>query len=167
MEFQKVFLRDEGTIRVSCPDCKTKRSIITRKIFGKHRFKVKCACGAVFGVQCEFRGKFRKKVDLDGIILTPGQDTRWGRTLSESQETRIAPINCMVRNISLGGVGLKTFSMVDIAVGDPIMIKFNLDNSASSEIEKKGIVRGIKDTFIGCEFLDAEKNDPQLGFYLL
>ena len=167
MEFQRVFLRDDGTIRISCPDCKIPRAIITRKVFGKHRFKVKCTCGLVFGVQCEFRGKFRKDVDLYGIILTPGQDIRWGKTLNESQETHIAPINCRVRNISLGGVGLKIFSMVDIAVGDPIMIKFTLDNSTFSEIEKKAIVRGIKDTFIGCEFLDAEKNDPQLGFYLL
>ncbi|MBW1763234.1 MAG: PilZ domain-containing protein [Deltaproteobacteria bacterium] len=167
MEFQKAFIRDDGTIRVNCPDCKAQRSIITQKVFGKHQFKVKCTCGSVFGIQCEFREKFRKDVDLNGVILKPSENLRWGKTLNESQQTQIDPINCKVRNISIGGVGLKTFSMVDIAVGDPIMVKFTLDNTASSEIEKKAIVRGIRETFIGCEFLDADKNDPKLGFYLL
>ena len=167
MEFQKLFLRNEGMTAIRCPACMFEKDISPKKISGKYKFKVKCTCGSIFGVQCESREKYRKQVSLNGIILKPGQNLKWGKTLSESQETRIKPINCQICNISLGGLGLKIHDMIKIEEGDFILVRFNLDNSASTEIEKKVIVRAVKDSYIGCKFMDTDKNDTTLRFYLL
>ena len=167
MEFQKVYLRDKEEITVRCPACMMEKTIPSEKISGKHKFKVKCTCGSIFGVQRESRKKYRKQVDLHGILLKPDQKLRWGRTLSESQETRIKPINCRVCNISLGGIGVKLQEKVEIEEGDLMLARFTLDNSASTELEKKVIVRVVKDNYIGCEFFDTDKNDTTLGFYFL
>jgi len=167
MKFQKVYLRDDGKISIRCPACMIEKDIPTQKISGKHKFKVKCTCGIIFGIQCESRQKYRKQINLDGILINPGQDLKWGKTLSESQETRIKPINCQICNISLRGIGLKIPDKIKIEEGDLMLVRFTLDNSASTEMEKKVIVRIVKDTYIGCEFFDADKNDTILGFYLL
>ncbi|MBN1227762.1 MAG: hypothetical protein JXA79_12275, partial [Deltaproteobacteria bacterium] len=106
MEFQRVYPRDDRSIVIRCPVCLTERIIPPHKIPGKYRFKVKCACKSVFGVQFELREKYRKQVNLAGILLKPDQNLRWGKTLSESQETRIKKTNCRICNISMGGIGL-------------------------------------------------------------
>jgi hypothetical protein len=167
MEFQKVFIREDGNINIRCPACMTEKVISSKMLSGKHKFKAKCACGSVFGVQCESRKKFRKQVDLGGIILRPDYGKRWGRTLSESEVTRIKPINCKVRNISMEGIGLTLVQDVQINEGDFIMVRFTLDNTALTEMEKKCIVRANSNSYIGCEFFDSDKNDTKLGFYLL
>ncbi|MFC1531906.1 PilZ domain-containing protein [Thermodesulfobacteriota bacterium] len=167
MEFQKVYFRDEGMISIRCPACMIEKDIPSQKISGKHKFKVKCTCGSTFGVQCESRKKYRKQVNLDATLFKPEQNLRWGKTLSESQETNIKPANCQVCNISFGGIGLKILEKIEIEEGDLILVRFTLDNSASTEMEKKVIVRVVKDTYVGCEFFDSDKNDTTLGFYLL
>jgi len=167
MEFQKVFLRDDGTISIRCPACMTEKNIPSQKIPGKHKFKVKCSCDSIFGVQYESRKKYRKQVTLDGTLFKPEKNLRWGKTLSESQETKINPINCQICNISLWGIGLNILDKVKMEEGDLLLVRFTLDNSASTEIEKKIIVRVVKDTYIGCEFFDSDKNDKTLGFYFL
>ena len=167
MEYQKAYIKDKGPVPIRCPACMTEKELPYQKIAGKHKFKVKCTCGSVFGIQCEYRGKYRKEVNLDGIVLMPSQNLKWGKTLSESQETKIKPINCRIFNISLGGIGLRLQSKLEIEEGDLMLVRFTLDNSASTEMEKKVIVRAVKDTYIGCEFFEADKNDTTLAFYFL
>ncbi len=167
MEFQKVFTRDDGTVLIRCPDCMTEKIISSQRIPGKNRVKVKCTCGTVFGIQCEFRKKYRKQVNIAGLLLKFSQDPRWGKTLSESHETNIKPINCQICDISFGGIGLKVFDKINIQEKDTILVKFNLDNTASTRMEKKAIVRVKRGNYLGCEFSDTDKNDRALGFYFL
>ena len=122
MEFQKVYLKNESIVSIQCPACMIEKKIPYEKISGRYRVKVKCTCGSVFGIQCEFREKYRKQVNLDGILLKPEQSLKWGRTLSESQETRIKPINCQICNISLSGIGLKVLDKIKIIQEDLLMV---------------------------------------------
>ena len=170
MDFQKVFPRDDNSIVVRCPVCMTEREIPAHKIPNRHRFRVKCTCNAYFGVQFELRKKYRKYVDFHGVLFKPGQNLKWGKTLSESQETRIKKTNCLITNISMGGIGLKILDKVEveeIQEGDILLVQFTLDNSAATKMEKKVIVRVIESGYIGCEFFEADKNDTTLKFYFL
>jgi hypothetical protein len=148
----------------------TEIEIPSHKIPSKYKFRVKCTCNAKFGLQFELRKKYRKRVNLHGTLLKPGQNLKWGKTLSESQETRIKKTNCQITNISMGGVGITILDIVEveeIQEGDILLVKFTLDNSASTEMEKKVIVRVVKGVYIGCEFFEADKNDTTLKFYFL
>lgn len=170
MEFQKVHLRDDRSIIIRCPACLSERIISPDKIPRMYRFKVKCSCNSVFGVQVELREKYRKQVNLSGIILKPEQNLRWGKTLSESQETRIKKTNCRVCNISMGGIGLEILDKIEVGKikeGDILLVKFVLDNSAATNMEKKVTVRIVKGNYLGCEFFDTDKNDTTLKFYFL
>ena len=170
MEFQKVYPGDEGSIIVRCPVCMAERDIPPLKIPKRHRFKVRCACDFIFGVQYELRKKYRKQVSFGGILLKPDQNLKWGKTLSESQETRIKKTNCRICNLSMGGLGLEILDkheIDEIKEGDILLVKFVLDNSASTNMEKKVIVRVVNGAYIGCEFFDTDKNDTVLKFYFL
>ncbi|MFQ5981728.1 MAG: PilZ domain-containing protein, partial [Candidatus Heimdallarchaeota archaeon] len=86
---------------------------------------------------------------------------------SESQLTKIKPRNCKIFDISLGGIGITTIGKHNIDEGDYITVKFTLDTPASPTIEKEATVRWVKGNYIGCEFIDTDKNDTNIGFYLL
>lgn len=163
----KVFIREDGTVHIRCPKCMNVKVVPYDKIPRRHRLKVKCKCGTVFNVHIELRKSFRKDVNFEGIFLFIDQDLRWGKMLSESIETKIKPINCRVINISLGGVCLSVKENVEINENDRILIKFELDNSASTRIEKTAIVKKIKDSTISCEFDESAHNDKDLRFYFL
>jgi hypothetical protein len=167
MEFQKIFIKDDGTTSMRCPACMAEKSMHYEKLPRRHKFIVKCLCGSSFGVQFEFRKKYRKSVNLDGIILKQEQGDKWGKTLSESHVTKIKPANCKITNISVAGAGFNLIDSVKINENDLIIIKFNLDNSAATMIEKKAIVRLVKDKYIGCEFAEKDEFDTALKFYFL
>ena len=169
MEYQKVFLGQNYTIKIRCPYCLNEVVLPFEKIPKKLKFKVRCKCTKKFGVQVEMRKKFRKEVDLSGIFLKTYRDTedKWRKTLSESQLSGIKPMNCKVMNLSLRGIGLVIPENVKIEEEDHLVIKFTLDNSASTQIEKEAIVKSVIDNRIGCEFIDDGNIDPHLGFYFL
>jgi hypothetical protein len=62
---------------------------------------------------------------------------------------------------------LTTVDKHGIGIGDDIEVKFTLDNSASTEIERKAHVKWVKDKRIGCEFFEIYRDDVTLGFYFL
>ena len=170
MEYQKVFPRDDDSIVVRCPSCMSERKISSNKIPNSYRFNIRCTCNSVFGVQFESRKKYRKDVNLHGVFLKPDQDAKWGKTLNESLETRIKKTNCMITNISMGGIGIKildNLEAVDVKKGDVLLVKFNLDNSANTEMEKMVKIKVIKNGYLGCQFTEEQKNDTVLKFYFL
>jgi hypothetical protein len=169
MDYQKVFLGEDYTVRIRCPYCMHERILPFEKLPRKLKFKVRCKCTGKFGVQIEMRKKYRKEVDLTGIFLKThyDHDDKWRRTLSESQLSGIKPMNCKVRDLSLRGIGLEIPENVKIEQEDHLVIKFTLDNSASTQVEKEAIVKSVIDNRIGCEFKDDGNIDPDLGFYFL
>lgn len=167
MEFQKVFLRKDVTAVIQCSNCRKTKVVSAIKLIGKHRFKVKCSCGSVFGVELDFRQTYRKKADLDGYVVKLFSGKRQPQLLYESKTTDSNPLNCKIINISRNGISLTTVDKHGIGIGDDIKVKFTLDNSASTEIEKKAHVKWVKDNYIGCEFFETYKHDVTLAFYFL
>lgn len=170
MDYQKVYRNEDKSIMIKCPFCMNERNISAEKIPSKYRFKVKCKCGSVFGIQVELRSKYRKEVNLTGIFMRPDQSDKWGKTLNESLETKIKKVNCRISDISMGGIGIRILDKLEageVKKGDSLLVKFTLDNSASTKMEKKVTVRVVKGDYIGCEFFEAEKNDTKLKFYFL
>jgi hypothetical protein len=167
METQKILLGQDGTATIRCPKCRKGRVVSAAKLKGRHRFKVKCTCKSVFGIQLEFREKYRQDTNLDGFVEKLLQAERWGRIIWQSTITNSQSVNCKIRNISVLGVGLTTVGTHEIKEGDHIKVEFTLDTPASPKIVRNAIVRAVKDNYIGCEFFETDKYDPKLGFYLL
>jgi len=167
MEFQKVFVRQDVTVVLQCPNCRKTKVVSAIKLLGKHRVKVKCTCGSVSGVEIDFRQTYRKKADLDGYVVKLFQEKRQPKLLYESKTSDSNPLNCKIISISRNGISLTTVDKHGIGIGDDIKVKFTLDNSASTKFEKKAHVKWVKDNYIGCEFFDIYKHDVTLAFYFL
>lgn len=71
-----------------------------------------------------------------------------------------------IRDISRAGVGFENMDSVLVSKGDTLRIKFKLDNGKRTLIEKKVIVKIIRDKYVGCEFKDLALEEKELGFYL-
>jgi hypothetical protein len=167
MESQKIFIRQDGTAAIRCPKCGKEKVFPAIELKGKHKYRVKCTCKAVFGIQLEFREKFRKETNLDGFVEKLSQDEKWDKIIWQSTTTNSHSVNCRIRNISVLGIGLATIGKKHIKAGDQIKVEFILDTPSTPKIIKKAIVRTVNDNYIGCEFLEADKHDQELGFYLL
>jgi len=167
MDFQKVFVRQDGTAVIQCPNCGKIKVVSAIKLIGKHRFKVKCTCGSTFGVEIDFRQTYRKKTDLDGYVVKLFSEKKQPQLLYESKTTDSNPLNCKIISISRNGMTLTTVDKHGIKIGDDIKVKFTLDNSASTEFEKKAHVKWVQDNYIGGEFFETYKHDVTLAFYFL
>jgi hypothetical protein len=167
MNAQKVFINDDGNTVIRCPKCGLEREIPVQKLAGKHSLKVKCRCSALFSIEVELRKRYRKDTNLDGFLQKLYLTDVSGRMLYESETTNIKVLNCKIVNISKAGLGVTIMGPHTIEKGDHIKAKFTLDNSARTEIEKKALVKWVKDSELGCEFLDEDKEDKTIAFYLL
>ena len=92
---------------------------------------------------------------------------RFQNPLTMGQSILVVSPYIVILNISRNGVTLTTVHKHGIEVGDEIKVKFALDNSASTEIEKKARVKWVEGNYMGCEFFETDKNDLTLAFYLL
>ena len=155
-------------ININCPACTRNSKVPKEAVGGKHLCKVKCACGHVFTAELEYREKFRKKVDFPGYYeislhklaeLESGASVRWE---SVSIDRKIP--NCRIVDISRGGIGFLSTDGRKITVGDIVRLRFNLDNTAKTEVIQECEVLHIQDDFIGSRMLT---DNVSLGFYLL
>ena len=172
MKFQRIIISDDGkSAEIQCPSCLKKKNVPIEKVPQKFWFIVKCSCGSEFVMQHELRSRFRKNVHLTGVVMKRGaqQNSKWGKTLNASIGDT-SRLNCMIINISTIGVGVFLTGRAQtgkIRVGDVLLVRFNLDNSASTKIEKMVTVKAVKNNYIGCEFFNNEKEDKNVKFYLL
>ena len=49
--------------------------------------------------------------------------------------------------------------------GDKLQLKFNLDNSRKSFIDKEGIVKKIEDKYIGIQFVDETWDEALKDYF--
>jgi glyoxylase-like metal-dependent hydrolase (beta-lactamase superfamily II) len=161
---QNLNVRKDKQISLSCPECLLVREISVEKHMGEnHIMAVDCPCGASYGVNLNFRKHYRKKVSIGGYY-TADDHNGWAK----AGNVTTIPINCRIKNISMGGVGFTALKQVRVQVGDRLKIKFTLDKVPPEIVEKEVIVRTIKDNYIGCEFTKASGySDRTLGFYLM
>lgn len=151
---QKVYVNQEGVAVMKCPACEAVKSANVGALrTGLHVIKVRCNCQKVFTVSLEFRRSYRKDAKLAGEFQTlPNGKSRGKLT---------------VVNVSKGGVGAQIIGFNHCRIGDELRVSFNLDDRHHSLIEKRVVVRLVKQNYIGCEFLDANTADKALGFYLM
>ena len=156
-EKQKVFVDQEGMAVITCPVCSNQKSarVDPLAIRGKeHRERclVRCACQTRFAVKLEFRKDFRKNSKLSGEYLCFPKGKPRGKL--------------MAVNISQNGIGVQTAGTDKFNVGNELLILFTLDDNADSLIEKKAIVRCVKQDYIGCEFIGSSPPGKAFGAFL-
>lgn len=152
---QKIYVSQDGVAVMKCPACALVKSADVSKLRAstQHVIKVRCTCQSIFTVKLEFRRTYRKETKLAGDY--------------QSLPTRKHTGRLTVVNVSKGGLGAQIIGANPFRVGDEARISFNLDDSHHSLIEKRVLVRLVKQNYIGCEFLDSTAHDKALGFYLM
>ncbi|NTV14330.1 MAG: PilZ domain-containing protein [Desulfobulbaceae bacterium] len=152
---QKVYVNQEGVAVMKCPFCEAVKSANVSKLrtAQQHVVKVRCTCQKVFTVKLEFRRTYRKEAKLAGDFQSLPSGKHCGRLT--------------VVNLSKGGLGAQIIGFNHFRAGDELRISFNLDDRHHSMIDKKVVVRLVKQNYIGCEFVDSTSHDKALGFYLM
>ena len=153
----KVFVDQEGMAVIKCPECSKQKS--TRVDPSAIRDKeirdnclVRCTCQTRFAVKLEFRKDSRKNSKLNGEYLGFPKGKPRGKLT--------------VVNVSQNGLGVQFAGTDQFHIGDEILILFTLDDNIDSLIEKKAIVRCVKQDYIGCEFLGSTPPGKAFGDFL-
>jgi hypothetical protein len=151
VETEKFFVKDNKAV-IICPYCEMVKSVNVGKFKGrKDPLTVRCKkCGGNFPILLDFRASYRKEMNLDGYYTKFGTN-QWNKMV--------------VQDISRTGIRITTLH--DLKEGDEVKIKFTLDNTKHSEIERNAVVRGTTDRYAGLEFTDTPLYESELGFYLL
>ncbi len=155
-----VLLKDGRMANIACRHCNRQKLLDISEIRAiGTRLKATCACGNHMYIKVELRRENRKKVNFDGVFIR-GRGERlalksddWGRIL--------------INNISRHGIGFKVFGKQDVRVNDRFRVKFTLDNTASSVIQKEVVVRSVAEETIGCQFVGKDACDVTIGFYMM
>ena len=153
-------LKDGKTANIACKHCNRQKLLDISEIrtIGT-RLKATCACGNEMYIKVELRREHRKKVNFDGVFIRGRGDRLalksddWGRI--------------QIDNISRHGIGFKVFGKQDVRVNDRFRVKFTLDNTASSVIQKEVVVRSVAGETIGCQFVGKDACDVTIGFYMM
>ncbi len=165
IQVQNVNVKQDKPLVLSCPDCLLVREVPVEKYMGaKHFMTVKCTCGTTYGVNLNFRKYYRKGISIGGYYAAEDANVGW----ADMGSVATVPVNCRIKNISMGGLGFTALDKVRVQLGDTLKVKFTLDKDPPEIIEKKVTVRTIRDNYIGCEFSkESMYYDRTLGFYLM
>jgi hypothetical protein len=115
-------------------------------------FSIRCRCGEIFKARVEFRKHYRKEVKLGGIY----------KNLQTGQQGKITVVD-----LSLGGIGFKTFADHDFQAGDSLEVNFNLDDKKTSTVTLKVEVIRTQDQYVATQINDEYWRKKDLGFYLM
>lgn len=162
---QNVNVHKGKHVTISCPDCLMVREITVDKHMGRnHILTATCPCGTTYGVNLNFRKFYRKNVSIGAYYASKGDDIGW----ADAGNVPTVPINCRIKNISMGGIGFTALDRVRVKLGDTLKVKFTLDKVPPEIVEKEVVVRTIQDNYIGCVFAqESGYSDRTLGFYLM
>ncbi len=159
-EIMKIPIID-GKLVITCPQCMQQDQISPERFssIGK-TVMATCPCQFQFDLTPEMRSYYRKDVDLEGVFLQTKSKNLMSDSSGYSGKIRIT-------NLSKKGLGFLTEGNSHLRIGDQIRTKFTLDNHAHSLITKQVLIRGVKEQYVGGQFLGSDKNDITLGFYLM
>lgn len=149
----KVYADKQGKAVFHCPHC----GFVTEFDASAYRerdsrIKIRCRCGKNMTMLVEFREYYRRPVSLVG----------WCRVESSGQDLEIT-----VRDLSMRGLSFSLATIpVPLEVGDVISVRFRLDSPPMNLIQRKAVVRHVRDGIVGASFSRSEY-DKELGFYLL
>lgn len=100
----------------------------------------------------ERRQYYRKNVKLAGSYENP-----------QSGES----MDFLLENLSLNGIGFTTLLDHRLKKNDLLRLRFRLDDSRRSEINRLAKVKYINERYVGIQFADQKSYDSDLGFYLM
>ena len=164
VRIQKVYVsQDNERSVIECPHCGMGKTRHAREFKGsKRRLRVTCGCQSTFGVLFEFRKVSRKQTHLVGQYAK----------LPATEK----PDKMLVTNISVAGIGFDAVNSHDLVKGDTVSVSFTVDdmwmkpNGKGTEVERRAVVRWVKDEHIGCEFMvrvGYDTVDAISGYYLV
>jgi hypothetical protein len=150
---EKVYVSRTNRVKTICPKCGLKKYINVFKFKDTHkRLKAKCKCGEVFRFTLDFRGHYRKKVQLAGEYFVKGKD--------EKEEI-------LIEDISKAGINFATLKPHNFSKGDLVELKFTLDNPMKMEVRTRVKILWIIDRTVGAQFNDPNLLEKDLWPYLI
>jgi uncharacterized Zn finger protein len=154
VEAKKVFVEEDSLALIICPGCGAAKSVNVEKFKGrKSPLTVRCKkCGENFSILLDFRASVRKEVHLNGHYKKFGSD-KWRRMVVKDISHRFR-------------TGIRIVSAHDLEEGDDVKIKFTLNDTNYSEIERNAAVRWTQDRNVGLDITDNVPYESKLGFYL-
>ena len=165
MQRIKLFVNKDNIIKLRCPNCLEKKQIPASVLKNKYKFRGRCKCNSVVEIELEYRKSFRKETTLAGYYSGNLKELPSVKVSDGDFITNITSTNCNIMNISTYGLGLKSLIPHNIINDNILYVIFQL--SVGTIIEKKVIVRNVQDNNIGCEFIDVQEEDKDIGYYLI
>jgi len=160
MKTHVIYVNFADTVTLACEDCHRSKTLPAAAVKDLPQpIKVRCPCGALFGVTVIVRAFYRKKTQLPGTYTQ--RDPQTGQVQAHGQ--------LIVEDISRTGLGLRLLGSHAIRVNDVLLVAFTLDDPQHTLIQKAVQVRRIAAGRIGGEFLDHDAytdTNRILGFYL-
>ncbi len=170
MSAKKILVTKSDTAVIDCPKCKVRKSVQVGSFKGKkHLMRVKCTCSHVFKIELNFRKHYRKTAALLATYSSKSLSLNghYDHLRNAKNPPSLDTTNCTIKNISIGGVGLKILGGHLIEEGDKLMISFRLDNEKRTLIRRQIIAKTVQGNFVGAEFTGITDHDADLGFYLM
>ena len=155
MKLRKIYYGKKGDCSVICHQCGKVNRVDTNDVELNQVVKINCSCQNSLQVQFEKREYYRKDVQLTGTFerILP-KDTTKGKLIIE--------------DLSYTGIGCRSLAKHYLEINDVVSLDFALDDSHNSQITENGIVRTVRDRYLGIEFQDLSQHSRKLiGFYLL
>jgi hypothetical protein len=150
---QKSFVTPDDSASIVCPQCNGAKLIAVRQFrHHLHMLRVKCKCGHAFKVQLEFRSQFRKTTQLPATYNLTAPAGSGGVA--------------KVINLSLNGACIELRGFQDLKIGQKGILVFSLDNRNKTLLKKAIHIRAVNGNRIGCEFVEDQAFEKELGFYL-
>ena len=151
-EPQKVYVRPDKTVVLTCPHCGHQREALVSFFNGKRKLSVKCC--KPFRVIIESRRRIRKKTRMIGSFINHSQEKNTGTII--------------ILDISVIGLSFSC-SNSQFNLGDELTIQFTLDDEHYTEIKREAVVRNLREDAVGCEFISDDgltAFDGALGYYV-
>ncbi len=155
MNIRKVYSGKKDECSVICHYCGRINRIDRTKIRIDRPIEIECSCQNSFYIQLEQREYYRKHVRLTGTFEKIFPENR--------ERGRI-----IIEDISYTGIGCRTVAQQNLNINDIVQLDFVLDDVHNSKIIENGIVRDIRDRYLGIAFQElSQHNRKIIGFYLL
>lgn len=155
---EKVFITSNNTATFVCPQCGNVTTTNVSKFAStdkKITVKCHCNCGHHFSVSLEKRRQYRKVTNLPGMYYHRMDNGDMDKGMMR------------VVDISSTGLKLKLNVARNFEIGTLLRVEFELDDRRRTPVNKRVIVRNVKQDLVGTSFAPNEGEDPSLGFYLM
>lgn len=152
-DIARACLSHSGRATVRCPFCNKRYCASVPKHLQNKPLRAKCECGNSFAVLFDSRDYYRKEVRLPG---------EYSNAVGQMDLVTVT-------SLSFNGAGLETrHSRHFVTMGETIQLRFQLDDSQSTWINVKGIVKRINGKQLGVQFTGLHGHEQKcLGFYLM